>query len=342
MYSLLASLKDFGPSLTLIISLSMIASSCSENEGAQIPHTEVIIPGEASWNDIGTVVRKGAPGAWDLRLEGAISPGAMVEKNGTYFLYYIGADGDRKFDGGPRHRAVGVATSRDGLTFAKHPLNPIITFLPHNNEEEGVFSLAAMIDGDGTVMLFYGAMDAGTAMSTSVSGDVRLALSDDGIRFRDVGIVLSHSDRSVWGHGDELFPVGSFRFESTYYVYYIAKGRGAYWNLGLAWGTDRERLKGTKAVIKSGDWIVGGGDVVPLDDKVLALFLFRVGDRDWKHRYIDIRKASMQSPAHLSSRIGTYEGLAHRLVYFDKETGKWFMYYYNRDSDIGGRWAGGN
>ena len=324
---------------TYLLSVVLLAAGCSEHANGPIPETKISIPKDSDWTDEGTILEKGSPGSWELRLEGAISPGAMVKKNGTYFLYYIGADGDRSSDKGPRHRALGVATSMDGIHFVKHTGNPIIKFLPHHNEEEGIFSVAAMIDADGTVLLFYGAMDAGNPTSTSVDSDVRLAVSNDGIQFGDVGDVLSHSNKSVWGYGDELFPVGAFRFENTYYVYYIAKGKGTYWDLGLAWGSDKTRLTNSRAVIKSGDWIAGGGDAVILDDNVIALFLFRVTSPDWKNRYLDIRKASFRSPSELSARVETYSGLAHTLVYFDRDNTKWFMYFFNKDGNIGARRA---
>jgi hypothetical protein len=147
----------------------------------------------------------------------------VVKKDGVYFLYYIGADGDRSTDGGPRHRALGVATSKDGIRFEKHSGNPIIKFLPNNNEEEGVFSAAATLDATGNILLYYGAMDAGSQYSTWVTSDVRLAVSRDGFQFTDMGIALSYRDKSVWGYGDELFPVGSFQSDGIWHVYYIAK-----------------------------------------------------------------------------------------------------------------------
>ena len=144
-----------------LLSIVFSAIGCSEHVDTPIPDTQISIPKDSDWTDEGTVLEKGGPGSWELRLGGAISPGAMVKKNGTYFLYYIGANGDRSSDKGPRHRALGVATSMDGIHFVKHTGNPIIKFLPHHNEEEGIFSVATMIDTDGTVLLFYGAMDAG-------------------------------------------------------------------------------------------------------------------------------------------------------------------------------------
>lgn len=315
-----------------------LAAISSADANGPVPMAPVPIPSESDWIEAGPILQKGPAGAWDSRLEGAISPGALVKIGDTFYLYYIGADGKRSSDRGPRHRALGVATSDDGLHFVKHPGNPIITFLPHNNEEEGIFSVAAMIDSDGSVLLFYGAMSAGTATSTSVTSDVRLAVSNDGRHFRDLGIVMSHADRSVWGFGDELFPVGAFRHEDRYYVYYIAKGKGVFWDLGMAWGADRARLPNSQAVIFSGDYVVGGGDAVYLDEGVIALFLFRVRAPFWNDPHIDIRIATTESPATVSAQIERYEGFNHSLVYFEKDKARWFMYYHAKGA-IRARWA---
>jgi sucrose-6-phosphate hydrolase SacC (GH32 family) len=323
----------------LFVAYAFLTYACAEDIDVTIPASKISIPQNSDWTDAGTAIEKGKPGSWELRLEGAISPGAMIKKNGSYFLYYIGADGDRSTDGGPRHRALGLATSSDGINFVKYAANPIITHLPHHNEEEGIFSVAAMIDADGTVILYYGAMDAGNATSTSVDGDVRLAVSNDGIHFSDVGDVLSHSDKSIWGFGDELFPVGVFRSEGTFYVYYIAKGWRAKWDLGLAWGLEKDKLIDSKAVIKSGDWVVGGGDAVILDDYVIALFLFRVTSPEWKNTYLDIRIAPTRCPSQLSAQVEKYVDFGHTLVYLDRENARWFMYYFNRDGNISVRWA---
>lgn len=76
-----------------------------------------------------------------------------------------------------------------------------------------------------------------------------------------------------------------------------------------------------------------------LDENVIALFLFRVSSPYWKNRYLDIRKGSVRSPSELSARVETYSGLAHTLVYFDRDNTKWFKYYLNGDGNIGPRWA---
>ena len=64
------------------------------------------------------------------------------------------------------------------------------------------------------------------------------------------------------GYGDELFPVGTFRSGGNWYVYYIAKGHGVYWDLGIAWGPGTAQLTDTAAVLTSGSYIIGGCDPI--------------------------------------------------------------------------------
>jgi hypothetical protein len=295
------------------------------------------IPQESTWIDRGIVLSPGKPGSWDVRLGGMISPSTVVKKDGFYFLYYIGADGDRSTDGGPRHRALGVATSKDGIRFEKHGGNPIIKFLPNNNEEEGVFSAAATLDVEGNIVLYYGAMDAGSQHSTSVTSDVRLAVSRDGFQFTDMGIALSYRDKSVWGYGDELFPVGSFQSDGIWHVYYLAKSgmrrllsyvtgmRPIYWDLGLAWGKSSQKLTNSKKVLASGSYIIGGGDPVALGEDRIALFIVR----DFDNTNIEVRTASAQQPHEISAAVQVYRfrNLAHGTTFLDRDTSTWFLYY---------------
>ncbi len=304
--------------IALFAFLSLAGNLCAES-------AEIAIPRQEDWAEQGIAVHPGPQGAWDLGLIGAISPGAVIKKDGRYFLYYIGADGRRSTDQGPRHRAIGVATSVDGIHFAKYADNPVITFLPHRNEEEGIFSVAAMIDDDGTILLYYGAMDAGNRYSESVSGDIRLATSTDGYKFTDQGIVLSHSDRNVWGYGDEIFPVGAFRNGNKFYVFYIvANGMGIKWGLGLAWGPDRNTFSDTQEVIRDGPLIIGGGDVIMLGKDRIALFLLRT--TDWDSGVLEAMAAPVDSPSRLGL-VEKYDAFGHTSIYLDKDTGTWFMYY---------------
>lgn len=293
---------------------------------------QVRIPRQSDWTDRGTILTPGPAGSWEVRLNGMITPCTVAKKNGTYYLYYLGADGNRSTDGGPRHRALGVATSTDGINFTKFGGNPIHTYLPNNNEEEGIFSGASTIDANGDILLHYAAMDAGNSTSTSVDSDGRAARTSNGTSLTDLGVdVLSSRNNSLWGSGDELFPVGSFRNGSTWYLYYIAKGNGAFWDLGLAWGSSPTNMPNSQSVITSGSYIIGGCDPVFLDANTIALFVLR----DFNTRTIEVRTASVSSPASLSSPVETYNfsDVSHNTVFLDQAAGTWFMYYINRAGD---------
>jgi hypothetical protein len=301
----------------------------------QLVQAEILIPKQSDWTDQGIAFTNGPTGSWDVRLGGMISPCTVVKKDGTYFLYYIGADGDRSTDGGPRHRALGVATSTDGINFAKYSGNPILTHLPHINEEEGIFSGGATIDNNGNISLYYGAMDAGSATSGSVDGDIRLAVSSDCFNFTEIGDVVSHSDSSVWGYGDELFPMGTFQANGQWYVYYIAKGYDTHRDLGLAWGPSADDLPNTQAVLTGSDVkIMSGGDPKWVAPDKIALFMVR---RASSTPYIvEIRTASSNLPGQLSAPVETYSfsNFGEDITFFlDKDTSTWFMYYLNGTED---------
>ncbi|MFX0140711.1 MAG: hypothetical protein ACFFDN_44140, partial [Candidatus Hodarchaeota archaeon] len=73
------------------------------------------IPPPEAWTERGIVLERGAPGEWD-GFEHYVRVTSVVKKGGTYFLYYSGASGPR-YDGPyePANRAIGVATSTDGI-----------------------------------------------------------------------------------------------------------------------------------------------------------------------------------------------------------------------------------
>jgi hypothetical protein len=209
-----------------------------------------------------------------------------------------------------------------------------LTFLPNANEEEGVFSAAAIVDESGNVLLYYGAMDAGDANSTQVDSDIRLAISSDGLDFTDLGDVISHSDPTVWGYGDELFPLGAFHCEGAWYVCYTAKGKQASWDLGLARGSAPGSLQRTVPVLTRGPFVIGGGDVIPLAPREIALFLVR----DFERGVIEVRRAGLRRPDILSAPLQRYSfapDWRHATIYLDRSTRTWFMYHrHKRGNEI--------
>ena len=283
------------------------------------------IPAEEDWVEQGVALEAGEEGAWDARLYGQISPATVVKHDGTYLLYYVGADGDRSTDDGPRHRALGVATSTDGIHFDKYSGNPILTHLPHDNEEEGIFSAGATRLDDGTIALMYGAIWAQDPTTESVQGYLALATSNDGLSFDDQGYVLDWSDPSVWGYGDELFPLGVLESGGDWSVYYGAKGNAASWDLGIARGTSSTDLTDTAPLLTTND-VIGGCDPVPIGPEEIALFVVRSFDDN----LIEVRTAAVDDPGALSEPVEVYAefepGYRHTTVFLDRETATWFMY----------------
>jgi len=181
------------------------------------------------WDYYGTVLEPGPDGSVDAWLNESVSPVAVVEKDGTYFMYYIGADGPRRKphgDVGPRHRRLCVATSSDLVNWDKYSGNPVLVFEPYagvpndygynGNDEEGIFSGAATVV-DGEVVLFFGGMEAHSIHSTQVSIRVYVATSPDGFNFTNRGLAFEYS-------GDEAIPLGCLWTGAKWVVYHTTNG----------------------------------------------------------------------------------------------------------------------
>jgi hypothetical protein len=76
-------------------------------------------------------------------------------------------------------------------------------------------------------------------------------------------VVLDHSNRAVWGWGDELFPVIGFHDNGRWFTYYIPNGVPQRGQLGVAWGNSRDNLTNT-AQARSGTSPFLFGDRVAL------------------------------------------------------------------------------
>jgi len=276
------------------------------------------IPKQTDWVERGTVLTLGPSGSWDDNDPGAFTPAAIVKKGGTYFLYYIGSDRPRTTDGGPAHRALGVATSQDGINFKKYSGNPIITWSPQNNQEEGVFSAAATLDSNGDIVLYWSAITADNPTTESVDSFLRVSTSKDGFNFNDLGYVLLDK-------GEERGALGTYIAGGKWYVYYFHKSPG--WQLRVMSGSSKTSLSN-----KSGE-LIGVRDLLDAKstligpDKV-AVFVQR--GRKSGNNFMEVRTASANSPASLSSIVEKYTfSKSHFTVLLDREKNEWFMYYGN-------------
>jgi hypothetical protein len=287
---------------------------------------EVAIPDASDWVEKGIALQAGAEDSWDSRLYGQISPCSVIQKEGIYYLYYVGADGDRSTDRGPSHRALGLATSPDGIHFQKVRHNPILTHLPHNNQEEGIFSAGTTLNAVGDILLYYGAIWAANSETESVQSNGALARSSNGLHYEDHSYVFSWDDPSVWGHGDELFPLGAFFSHGKYYVYYGAKSAEISWGIGLAIGDSPTHFSRFVKVQDEQREIIGGCDPVRISEDRIALFVLK----DFEKNVLEVITAPLDHPEKWSPPIKTYNmfppRFRHTTVYLDRQREKWFMY----------------
>jgi hypothetical protein len=289
-----------------------------------------LIPPLSSWVDCGTVFEAGSAGEWDLHLWGGFAA-SVVKRQGQYLFYYQGSDGFHETEGTVTHRSVGVATSRDGIEFEKYAGNPVLTFSPRGNHEEGAVSTAPYLDEAGRVVMYYGANT--WAGGEAVVSDARLAISDDGLHFEDAGMVLDHLGRDVWGSGDEIFPVAALREGEREVIYYIPNGTLQRGRLGVAWrdGTGQFRSRGTSAG-RTAVPVWGPASAMRLDAGIYALFLtnLRPGQQ-----YLEVRMVSPARPTRLGDVVQQYrwDGVTPRAVLLDEEEGRWLFYYRADDPD---------
>jgi hypothetical protein len=285
----------------------------------------VEFPPETAWNDLGPIFEAGKAGDWDRYLWGGFAA-AILKKDETYFLYYQGASSYRfAFDETVCGRSIGVATSRDGINFEKFADNPVIAWSPNGECEEGAASLALATDHNGNVLAFYGANTARDA--TNVNTDARLARSPDGLSFSDEGVVLDHKDVTVWGSGDELFPIAALVTEGMWMLYYLPNKEGFSRQLGVAWGSSPLALEQSSAVKTPTQEIVamwGTASHIRLTPHIDLVALFNN-----KEDKLQVWSVSSESPQQLRKPLARHrlDGAAHAVVMLDKKRRTWFLYY---------------
>lgn len=267
------------------------------------------------WVNKRAVLQPGPPGSWDVRLDGALTPCTMIKRDGQYLLYYIGSDGDRSDDGGPKHRALGVATSTDGENFTKYPGNPILTFLPTPHQEEGVFSLQVLDRADGGLDMFFTGSTATSPTSTSVNTDIRYATSPDGFNVTDRGMIMDHDDRGVWGHGDELFAMGTYKRGSTYYTYYTATNSQIKRRMGVGWGPAADSRPDSKAFYDPGQRIYNLSGPMEIGGKLVSFYTLQDGK-------LQVRVEEPSKPDENGDLLHTYTSQpsgSHNMIFRDDD-----------------------
>lgn len=290
------------------------------------PDAEIALPQQSDWSAPQEVagLSLGRPGSWDDSDPGAVTPSTVVKRDGIYYLYYIGSDGKREIDQGPTHRKLGLATSTNGIDFIKYAGNPILSWSPAGNEEEGIFGAKALLVDD-VIHLYINTMSAEDADTDQVWADVHLVTSNDGKNFSPPVLVLDNRNPDVIGYGDELGPTGIMQKGGIWSLYYFAKGVVVGdWRLCLATGDSPTSFQGTRLLIDEPAFFGAGGDINWLAVNKIAMFFQKRNDWD----RIEVYTAAADSPGQLT-KVRTWDGLVQgegMTVFLDHQAGQWFMY----------------
>jgi hypothetical protein len=310
----------------------MIMGGCRASSAAEPLASNVNIPSQSDWVDQGIILEAGAEGEWDYYLWGGFAF-SVIKKNGTYYLYYQGSSDYRtEYDETVLWRAIGVATSSDGIHFSKHRENPILSWFPNQYGEEGAVSSGATLGEHNEIVMFYGANTQESP--TTVNSDVRMATSWDGLNFTDLELVLDHKDKSVWGGGDELFPVTAIHDSGKWIMYYIPNGTSETGLLGVAYG-DQNNAFVQSSVVTSGSKPIsvwGTAGHVRLDTETYALILNNV-----RANRTEVRLVSLKTPHIVSEPVAIYQfdEVQQAVLLLDQENKTWFMYYRTYENSYG-------
>lgn len=296
------------------------------------PVPKIRIPVQSDWVDHGIILEAGKEGEWDYYLWGGFAF-SVIKRDDKYFLYYQGSSDYRTDpDETVLWRAIGVATSSNGILFSKFEHNPVLTWFPNQYGEEGAVSSALTTNEKGELMLFYGANTQESPLT--VNADVRVASSLDGFTFADKGIVLDHKDQTIWGSGDELFAVDAIYDQGQWIVYYIPNGTNEGGSLGVAYGNQYDDLQRSASVTSSGNRIAVWGTAghVKLDEDTYAIILNNV-----REKRTEVRLMSPRSPDILSEPVAVYkfDDVQQAVLLLDQEKQTWFMYYRTFENSYG-------
>ena len=181
-----------------------------------------------------------------VRLEHASVPCAVADGN-RILLYFV--DADRR-PGKPE--SVNCAVSYDGIKFEKQPF--VIAGIPTRKAVDP----SVLKDANGLFRLYYFGSDADSdPASQAEKHEIHLALSDDGIRFREVGVVFRYPG---------LVDPDVFFFKGMWFMYVFGDG-----NTCIATSPDGYHFSYRQEL-----GLPGYGTVAPLslNDRRLRLYAF--------------------------------------------------------------------
>jgi hypothetical protein len=279
--------------------------------------TSISLPDTTDWHNLGISIEEGIDGEWDRYIWGGFA-NSLIKKGNTYYHFYQGSPSYDTSCESVAYRAIGVATSTDAVNWTKYAGNPVISWTDKGSIEEGAVSSAIWVGSDGRFYIDYGA-NSGSGCTVNANG--RLAVSDDGFTFTDLGQVISQSDPNVWGSGDEIFPVGVYEYQGMWNVFYIPNGVSNSRNLGVISGDSPTSLSISEGV--NGGKLPAWGPVSTfLNGTSSLLFVNEPGP----NLPIKAYRFNPDAPSALSlEKTYSFDDCALASVIFEPEHERWLM-----------------
>lgn len=195
----------------------------------------------------GRLLSPSAPPAWDSL---NVYDPSVLRNGDTYMMWYTGSDGSGS-------TAIGLATSPDGITWTKHPGNPVLTS-SQTWDAARVANPDVIFDG-ATYHMWY------TGVNASGISRIGHATSADGVAWtKDVdNPVLTVGAGGTW-EGEDVNTPSVVRVGSAYHMWYTGYD-GSYSRIGHALSSD--------------------GTVWTKDPTNPVIDVGKVGDWDWLNAY---------------------------------------------------------
>lgn len=164
-----------------------------------------------SWSQLaGPVLERGLPGAWD---RSSVALGSVLW-NGTFFMMWYRGTNPTTFASG----AVGLATSKDGVSWTKDSRNPVLTATAI---DQGYIASPYVIRLELTYNMWYTGKNANSTKPTSIL----YATSYDGLKWTKWphAVFLSSSDPTAWDSSSVYSPSVYFN-GTTFWLWYSSLG----------------------------------------------------------------------------------------------------------------------
>ncbi|MBS1241887.1 MAG: Laminin sub domain 2, partial [Gemmatimonadetes bacterium] len=155
------------------------------------------------------VLERGAAGAWD---SGSVFPSAVVWDGATYRMWYVSASGSVT--------QTGYATSPDGVTWTKHPDNPVLRAGDPGSWDETKADIHAVLAEGGTYRAWYNGRGAGASWE-----QIGYATSPDGVTWTKHPDPVLPRDGTGWD--GYTVANASIAFDGTYHMWYSGAGNKA-------------------------------------------------------------------------------------------------------------------